>query len=232
MIGRILGACALLVLAHPAAAQVVGHLPGDSPFQDATGRHMGALQIGFIAPGSDPAGVGPQSGLMLMGRYEYRLPGPMWLSARGGLAPGLQRNVKDPELTGAARNVGTRNESLLMLDGGLVLSLTGEKAWRGLAPRVHGNLGMVASLNSDFDVGGYRFGPKFMPSWGFSVRGVTQKDWEWYADLTHALWRMQYPSSYTDDGATVEPSIIGTQRQNPWNGNLVLTFGITRVWGR
>lgn len=232
MIGRILGACGLLLLAIPASAQVVGHLPAESPFQDATGRHMAALQVGFIFPGKDPGGVGPQNGLMLLGRYEYDLPGPMFLTARTGFAPGLTRNVKDPELTGAARNVGTRVEPLFLLDGGLALSLTGDKAWRGLAPRVHGNLGMVSSLNSAFDVGGYRFGPKFMPSWGVSIRGVTQKDWEWYADLTHAIWRMQYPNSYTDDGASVTPSIIGTERQNPWNGNLILTFGITRVWGR
>jgi hypothetical protein len=43
---------------------------------------------------------------------------------------------------------------------------------------------------------------------------------------------MQYPNSYSDDGATVQPSIIGTGRKNPWNGNLMLTIGITRVWGR
>lgn len=234
MIRRTLGACALLLLSAPLAlnAQVVGHLPSNSPFTDATGRHAVSVQAGMIFPGDDPAGVGPKSGIMLIGRYEYDVPGPLWLTSRVGLAPGLERTVLDPLLTGPARVVGPRNESLIMLDGGLSLSLTGDKAWKGLAPRVHGSLGMIASLNSDYDVGGYRFGPKFMPSWGFAVRGVTQKDIEWYVDLTHALWRMNYPGAYTDDGSTVDPSIIGTGKTNPWNGNLMLTVGITRLWGR
>ena len=234
MIRRTLGACALLLLASPfvLGAQVVGHLPENSPFVDATGRHALSAQVGMIFPGGDPAGVGPKSGLMFIGRYEYDVPGPLWLTSRVGIAPGLERTVLDPLLTGPARVVGPRNESLFMIDGGLSLSLTGDKAWKGLAPRLHGSLGMVASLNSDYDVGGYRFGPKFMPSWGLAVRGVTQKDIEWYVDLTHALWRMNYPGSYTDDGSTTDPSIIGRGKTNPWNGNLMLTFGITRLWGR
>ena len=232
MIRRTLGALALLVVALPLRAQVVGHLPEQSPFEDATGRHTASLQAGMIFPKKDRAGVGPQSGLILMGRYEYDLPGPMWLVSRVGFAPGLTRNVKDPELTGAARDLGTTTESMFLLDGGLVLSLTGEKSWRGIAPRVHGNLGLVSSFNSDFDAGGYRFGPKFMPSWGLAVRGVTGKDWEWYGDLTQAFWRLQYPRSYSDAGATVSPSIIGTSKLNPWTGNYILTVGITRVWGR
>jgi hypothetical protein len=56
--------------------------------------------------------------------------------------------------------------------------------------------------------------------------------WEWNADLTHALWRMQYPVAYTDDGTTADPSILGTGKKNPWNGNLMLTVGFTRVLRR
>lgn len=227
-----LGACALLMFASPLDAQLVGHLPQESPFVDATGRHVVSIQPGWILPRRDFAGVGPKSGLFVMGRYEYDVPGPLWLTSRLGYAPGLERQVKDPELTGAARDAGTRTEPLMLLDAGLALSLTGDKSWKGLAPRLHGSLGMVASLNSAYDVGGYRFGPKFMPSWGLAVRGVTGRDWEWYADATHAWWRMQYPSSYTDAGSTVQPSIIGDRIQNPWNGNWALTVGITRVWGR
>ncbi len=234
MLALVLALVLALPLAFPLAlrAQIVGHLPDQSPYTDATGRHAVSLQAGFMLPGEDPAKVGPKSGLMLIGRYEYDVPGPIWLTSRVGFAPGLERTVVDPLLTGAARTVGPRRESLVMLDGGLVLSLTGNKSWKGLAPRVHANVGMIASLNSDYDVGGYRFGPKFMPSWGFAVRGVTQRDVEWYVDLTHALWRMNYPDSYTDDGSTVDPSVIGTGKTNPWNGNLMLTVGITRLWGR
>lgn len=232
---RTFGASALLILfstAAPLAAQVVGHLPSESPYADVAGKHLAALSAGWILPGTDRAGVGPKSGLMLIGRYDYDVTGPLLLTSRIGLAPGLSRNVKDPVLTGAARNAGERVEPLLLIDGGVILSLTGNKAWHGLAPRAHGSFGMVTSLNSEYDLGGYRFGPKFTMAWGLSVRGVTGGAWEWNADLTHILWRMQYPTSYTDDGTTASPSIIGGSRKNPWNGNLMLTFGITRAFKR
>jgi hypothetical protein len=232
VIRRTLGACALLLLALPLRAQVVGHLPEDSPFADVTGRHLLGAQFGVFVAGSDPAGVALGSGLAFIGRYEYEVPGPLVLLARVAYVPGLERTVKDPLLTGDARIVGTRSESLVMFDVGMALNLTGEKAWRGLAPRVYGNLGVVGSTNSGFDVGGYRFGPKFMPNYGVAVRGVREGKWEWYADLNHLLWRTQYPNSYTDDGATVQPSIIGNSKTNPWSGNLMLTVGITRVWGK
>ena len=232
MIRRTLGAFALVLVALPLSAQVVGHLPEESPFTDATGRHTLSVQTGFFLPSGDPAGVGPKKGLMFLGRYEYDVPGPLWLTSRVGIAPGIERTVLDPLLIGPARIVGPRNETMFLLDGGLSLSLTGDKAWKGLAPRLHGSLGIIASLNSDYDVGGYRFGPKFVPSWGLAVRRVTTTNYEWYVDITHALWRMQYPSAYTDEGSTVTPSIIGTTKLNPWNGNLMLTFGLTRVWGR
>lgn len=234
MIRRTLGACALLLVAlvHSADAQVVGHLPSESPFTDATGRHVAAAHLGFFLPSTDPAGVGPQGGLMLMGRYEYDVPGPLWLTARGGFAPSTTRNVKDPLFADAQRNSGTRSETIAFADWGLALSLTGDKAWKGLAPRAHGNMGAVGSLNSDYDVGGYRFGPKLMLSYGLGVRGVSAGRWEWSVDLTHAFWRMQYPASYKDGGAVPEPSILGTDRTNPWSGNLFLTGSISRVWGK
>lgn len=232
MIRRTFGAFALLLLALPLRAQLVGHLPEASPYVDVTGRHLIGAQLGFYIAGSDPAGVALGSGLALIGRYEYEVAGPLVLLGRVAYAPGLERTVKDPLFAGPARFAGTRKESLVMFDVGMALSLTGEKAWRGLAPRVYGNLGMVGSTNSGYDVGGYRFGPKFMPNYGVAVRGARPGNWEWYADLNHVFWRMQYPSSYTTDGATVQPSIIGDSKTNPWSGNLMLTVGITRVWGR
>lgn len=238
MIRRTPGAFTLLLIclaarfSAPLSAQVVGHLPTASPYEDLAGKHLLALQAGWVLPSRDPAKVGPKAGVMLIGRYEYDVSGPLWMTARGGLAPGLARNVRDPLLAGVQRELGERVEPLFFLDGGLALSLTGDKAWKRLAPRLHGNMGLVASLNSDYDIGGYRFGPKFVLSWGFSMRGVTGSAWEWNADITQAAWRMQYPVSYTGDGTLTDESILGDQQKNPWNSNLMITFGITRVLKR
>ena len=141
-------------------------------------------------------------------------------------------DARSIERGGPQRNVGTRRDPLLFLDGGLSASLTGEKAWKGIAPRVFTNIGIIGSMNPDYDIGQYRFGPKFTFSYGLNIRGVTGKDWEWRADLTRLSYRMNYPGSYTADGSTIDESIIGDARQNPWTSQTMLTFGIARLWGR
>ncbi|MEX2182073.1 MAG: hypothetical protein WD771_08525 [Gemmatimonadaceae bacterium] len=220
-------------LARPLSAQdVIGHLPDESPYRDASGRHAFSLQAGWLIPGRDPAGVGPHAGMLLAGLYEYDVTGPLRLTAGAGIAPTLRRDVKDPLVTGPARDAGTREEPLFYLDGGLLLALSGEKTWRGFAPRARTGVGLVASLQPDYDLGGYRFGPKFILSYGLGTGYVISPRWQLNADLTHAFWKMHYPSAYNDDGSSVEPSIVGKGKLDPWNGNLMLTFGLTRIGGR
>jgi hypothetical protein len=220
-------------LAQPLAAQeVVGHLPDASPYSDATGRHNFTLGTGWIAPGRDPAGVSPHSGMLFLGIYEFDVPGPLLLTGRGGYAPWLRRDVKDPVFTGALQDAGEWPEPLFFFDAGLALSLTGDKAWRGLKPRAHTGIGGIASLQPDYDVGGYQFGPKLMLSYGFGTRYLVNRRYELDVDLTHAFWRMQYPGAYGDDESSVTPSLVGSGKLNPWNGNLMLTVSLTRVFGR
>lgn len=217
--------------ATPLAAQV-GHAPSESPYTDLRGRHAITLSSGWLIPGGDPAGVGPRNGLMVSGRYEMFLSGPLWLTARVGYAPGLERTVKDPEATPALRIVGTDTDPLLLIDAGFGINLTGNKAWHNLAPRVTGNLGVVSTGNSSYDLGGYRFGTKFVVSYGIGTRIVTGSAWEANVDLTHMLWKMEYPESYGGDGTGSDDSILGAGRLGPWQGNLLLSVGITRYLRR
>lgn len=229
---RSLFAVALLAVSAPVGAQVVGHMPEQSPFTDATGRHIFAGYLGYLAKVDDPAGVGPSGSLMLAGTYDYDFPSAFFLTTRVALAPFSDRIILDPLFSGPQRNVGSRRDPLFLIDAGLAASLTGEKAWRGIAPRVFTNIGVVGSLNPDYDIGQYRFGPKFTFSYGLNLRGVTGKDWEWRADLTRFAYRMNYPGSYTEDGSTIDESIIGGARQNPWVSQTMLSIGIARLWGR
>ncbi len=213
--------------AAPLAAQV-GHTPESSPYQDLRGRQALTFAVGSVAPGGDPAGVGPRTGLQFNTRYELLLTGPLWLQVRGSYAPRLERTMKDPALTGAARNVGTSTRPLTMLETGFGLNLTGNKAWRGIAPQIHGALGMANGGTSNYDVGGYRFGNRFTISYGASVRIATGREWEGHIDATHLFWKYTYPDEYAG-GAT---TILGDGKLGPWAGNLQLSVGVTRYFFR
>lgn len=229
---RALLAALVLAIAAPASAQVVGHLPEESPFSDANGRHIVSLYMGYLSSLNDPAGVGPSGGVIFVGRYDYDFASAFFLTTRLSLAPFGERNVLDPLFEGAERDAGTRKEPLFLLDVGLGLSLTGEKAWKGIAPRVFTNLGVIASQNSDYDIGQYRFGPKLNLSYGLNVRRVSGSAWEWYAEISRMHYRMNYPGTYTEDGTTTTNSILGNNRRTPWVGQNILSIGVARVWGR
>lgn len=229
---RALLAALVFAIAAPSSAQVVGHLPAESPFTDANGRHIVSLYLGYSSSVNDPAGVGPKGSALIAGTYDYDFASAFYLTTRMGLAPFSERDVLDPLFSGPQRNAGTRSDPLFILDFGLAASLTGEKAWKGFAPRVFTNVGFITSLDPDYDIGEYRFGPKFNISYGVNLRRVTGGVWEWRAELSRMHFRMNYPGSYTEDGSTIDESILGNQKQNPWTGQTMLTIGIARVWGR
>lgn len=229
---RSLLATLVLAAATPLSAQVVGHLPEASPFTDANGRHIVSLYLGYASSVSDPAGVGPKGSALIAAQYDYDFASAFYLTTRMGLAPFAERAVLDPLFSGPQRNAGTRSDPLFILDMGLAASLTGEKAWKGIAPRVFTNVGFITSLDPDYDIGEYRFGPKFNISYGVNVRRVTGRVWEWRAELSRMHYRMNYPASYTADGSTIDESILPGKKQNPWAGQTMLSIGIARLWGR
>lgn len=221
----------LLAAALPLRAQVVGHLPPESPFTDAVGRHIWSGYIGYLSSVNEPAGVGPKGSILAAVTYDYDFPSAFYLTSRIGLAPTAERAVLDPLFSGPQRIIGTRTEPMMVMDFGLGASLTGEKAWRGISPRVVGSIGYLGSLDPDYDIGEYRFGSKFTMSLGLNVRGVTGKRWEWRADLTRSFFRMNYPGLYRGTNATPGDPIITGGPSNPWAGQTFLAIGIARVWG-
>lgn len=221
----------LVAAALPLRAQVVGHLPTESPFTDAFGRHIWSGYVGYLTSVNDPAGVGPTGSVLAAITYDYDFPSAFYLTTRVGLAPSGERAVLDPLFDGPQRNVGTRREPLILLDVGLGASLTGEKAWRGISPRVVGSVGYIGATNPDYDIGQYRFGSKFTLSTGLNIRGVTGKRWEWRADLTRSFFRMSYPALYRGGRATTGDPILSGGPSNPWTGQTFVAIGIARVWG-
>lgn len=232
MIRRSLPFLLAAFVAAPLGAQVVGHTPENSPFEDLRGRQALTFLTGMIAPGGDPAGVGPRSGMQLSARYELLLTGPLWLQARATYAPSLDRTVKDPVLAGAARNIGTSTRPLAALEAGFGLNLTGNKSWHRVVPQVHTGFGWVTGGTNEFDVGGYKFGNKFTASYGFGLRIPTGNKWEVSLDATHLFWKYVYPEDYGPTGVAGANSIIQTGGLTPWKGNLMLNVGMSRFFFR
>jgi len=219
-------------IAAPLSAQV-GHTPQNTPYEDLRGRQAITIFTGSVAPGGDPAGVGPRTGMQLSARYELLLTGPLWLHTRLTYAPQLERTVKDPVLTGAARDIGTSTRPLTALEAGFGINLTGNKAWRRIAPQLHAGFGFVSGGTQQFDPGGYKFGNKFTVSYGLGVRIVTGREWEVQADVTHLFWKYRYPEDYrVSSSFTVDNSILQGTALEPWQGNAVLSIGVSRFFFR
>lgn len=214
-------------VARPITAQV-GHDPASSPYEDLRGRQAVTIGIGTLSPGRDPAGVAPQSGLMLTGRYELQLLRPLWFFTRLGVAPSLERPIKDPLFTDAQRDAGTERHPMVLGEVGLNFNLTGNKSWRRVVPQIHGAFGFVTDGNTKFDLGGYKFGSAFTVSYGLGVRATTGKAWELHADLTRVHWKYTYPDAYA---AGSDPLVSGGQL-GPWVGNSVLQIGMSRFFFR
>ena len=223
----------LLLLAIPSAtAAQVGHLPEQSPFEDLRGRMALTLAPGILAIAGDPAGVGPRSGLALSARYEFFLTGPLWLQSRFTYAPSLERTYKDPLFRGAERFDGTSIRPHTILDFGIGLNLTGNKSWNRMVPQFHTAIGVVTGGTHEFDVGGYRFGTKMTYNYGFSLRYVTGREWEWHGDLTHQFWDYRYPESYRDEPTANPTPILSNRSLTVWKGNLHLSLGVSRFFFR
>ena len=222
----------LLTAGATTLAAQVGHLPSASPYSDLRGSQAVTFSIGNIAPQGDPAGVGPGSGMLLSARHDLRVTGPLWLYTRLSYAPSLTRTIKDPLLTGAARIVGESKRPMMMLESGLQFNLTGNKAWNRLAPYVHTSFGAATGGTGKFDVGGYRFGTKFIVNYGLGTRIVTGSAWELQADLTQTMWQYKYPNDYGGDGTINDESILGLTSLNVWRQNLRLSVGVSRYFFR
>lgn len=232
LLPAVLGFAFLLPAGASSLLAQVGHLPSASPYSDLRGSQAVTFSIGSISPQSDPAGVGPGSGMLLSARHDLRVTGPLWLYTRLSYAPSLTRTVKDPLLTGAARIVGESKRPLTILESGFQFNITGNKSWKRLAPYIHTGFGVATGGTAKYDVGGYRFGTKFIVNYGVGTRIATGSAWELQADLTQSLWQYKYPNDYGGDGTINDQSILGLTSLNVWRQNLRLSVGVSRYFFR
>ena len=221
----------VLLLSVPLGAQV-GYPPSSSPYEDLRGKQGVSITLGLLAPGLDPARVGPHQGALVTGRYELKLANALWLRARLGLAPGLERRVKDPLFSDSLRDFGTTTDAYVLGDVGFALHLTGNKSWRRIVPQVHGGFGFISSVGEAYDLGAYRFGNKFQLSYGVGARIASRGPWEMQVDVTHMFWKYKYPDAYGGDGSTTDVSILRDGSLQGRKGNMIFQAGVTRYFFR
>jgi hypothetical protein len=215
---------ALCLLATPLAAQV-GHAPDKSPYRDLPWKQSLAFFAGGLDTGKDPADVGPQPGWLAGVRYDLRIGGPVSLVGRLASGP-TSRRVINPAAAPAARYLGDVSSQLLTADLGIAMNLTGQKSWRRIVPVVSGGVGVATDFKGTPDDGGYRFGTRFMFTYGLGVRYHTDGRWEPRVDFTNHLWQLQYPPEYRDAPSGGSDPVV-TSRKAPWMGNHLWSLGLS-----
>lgn len=220
---RLLFGAALLCAPTIASAQV-GHRPSESPFQDVKLGQNITASAGYMWMENDPAGVAPKSSGFGQLRYDAGVGGPASLFARWTFLPST-RALKAP---GAALPVQITDYPKVVthiFDGGLDISLTGNKSWHRLVPSLYGALGMVSDFASP-DSGGYQFGNKFEFSAGFITRYVHKSGLRLRFEASTYAWQYDYPQSYYVQGPNGGAIIINTPAdKNVWGNNWALSAG-------
>ena len=222
-LARVLFGCLLLGAPQPMRAQV-GHRPSESPCQDVKLGHSITTAVGYMFMENDPAGVAPKSAAYGQVRYDAAVGGPASLFARWIFVP-TTRALKAPGAAPGNQITGYPRVVLHMFDGGIDLSLTGNKSWHRLVPSLYGGMGMVSDFAS-VDSGGYQFGNKFEFSFGFVTRYVHPSGLRLRFEGAMHAWQYDYPNSYYVEGPNGGAIIVNTAAdRNVWGNNWALSAG-------
>lgn len=228
----LLAAVALTVGARAAAAQTI-----PSPYEHVETTHRVGVIAGYLFTDPDvsltdttSAALGHQSAPMVGVRYSLRASGPLSVAASVAVSPG-ERKLFAPQVNldstvVSARDLGvTVPSTVVMADLGLRFDLTGARTWRGLAPYVAGNGGIVADIRGTFneETEGelpasalFRFGPSF------AVGAALGTDWflndraSLRVETQGRLWRLDAPAGLLRDR---------TEERSEWNPVVGLTVG-------
>ena len=172
----ILGLGALLT-PHWALAQTIS-----SPYRFLEARQEAGPFLGTMSPGTGRFGFGPAPGIAFGGRYGINLAGPFGLEGVVTYLP-TERAMIDPGRNEGDMDVGDMASDVVMIDGRLRFSLTGDRAWHNLAPFVLAGGGIAFDVSGDnLDV------ETLLPGDRFLVR----------ADGTLFIWQLKTPIGFSD----------------------------------
>jgi hypothetical protein len=222
----ILGA-ALLTPAGLAAQ--VGHDPAHSPYRPIVGRSSLTAMGGYLGGSGGRLGIGPAGGWTMGLRYEMRLTGPTDASltlSRGQ----FDRFVPNPNAPADSQLTGPVGQSVIFIEAGLQILLTGDKSWNRIAPYVGASLGLGFGSKVPADSSGYRFNAKFItgPHLGLRIYpggGLTMR-----AEGRLVFWRLRYPGNFFTNPARAptDPPLLdpNTIPDTDWTAHPVALIGL------
>lgn len=220
-----------LVLASTPVAAQVGHEPSKSPYLDLEFKQEITAFTGMYVAGRDPAGVAPRSGPMIGARYEAKVGGPAFFTAR------LARVFSDRRIATPTQPAPTRYSAptpwpLYLMDATLSLNLTGQKSINNFVPVINSGFGLASDFKSGTDVGGFKFGTTFAFSFGGGVRWTPGGSFQLRADIADYLYQISYPTSYYIKASDSTRVLKGEQSKSVWKHNAALTVGASYLFFR
>jgi len=220
-----------LCAAVPAASQQVGNAPEHSPFRDILTAEGLTFFAGRYAGNPTDAGTGVRPGLMLGARLDVRITNGLGVYAT--FAEVRTSRLRIDAGGDTAKDLGNVNVRLVAADLGLVLNVTGDKTWRGLAPFVGLAAGVVAPTARVVDPGGYELGTQFSVVPSLGTRFFVSRRLSLRVELRDYYYRYSFPIAYAAlpyaGHATTGYSPINSidVGDRVWYNNFALMAGVT-----
>ena len=227
---KILGTAATLGLLLPTlAAAQVGHPPDASPYQDIRIRSSVVGVGGLIGGSGGRLNVGPANGPVYGLQYELELSGPT--DAFFAITQArLDRVVIDPTLSEATRVTDSVTQSVLFVQGGLSILLTGSKTWHGFAPYLGGSLGLGFGSDVPQDPTELGFSAKFVTGPHIGIRWYPARVLHFRVEGRQLFWQLKYPQSYFNDPiqAPGDPPVLDVESdpESEWTAHPTLILAI------
>jgi hypothetical protein len=222
-------ALALALLPTTPLAAQVGHDPARSPYRPIIARTSLSGGATYIWGSSGGIGVGPADGPGGALRFEMRLTGPTDVFASVSWSR-LKRLVADPKAPTDSQFSGPVNMGVLSAETGLLVLLTGDKSWNGLAPYVGGNMGIAFGAGVPEDTSGYGFSTKFVSGPLVGARFYLGQSAYLRVEGRLQFWRLKYPTSYfleperaPDDPPVLDPTVTS---DTEWTSHPTLLIGL------
>ncbi len=181
-----------------------------SPYRFLEFRQEAGPFVGFMSPGTGRFGFGPGSGPAWGARYGIDISGPFGLEAVVTHSP-TQRDIIDPGRVEGDQVVGEMSSHVVMIDGRLRFSLTGDRAWHGLSPFLFTGGGVafdVAGDESDLELilsdDRFKFGTTFVGILGSGLRWFPSERFLIRGDFSLSLWRLKTPRGFRDPARAFE----------------------------